>query len=55
MNLKTEIQNRIENNQLGKAKFLLTISGGVDSMVLFHIFRQLSYTFSVAHRQGIIL
>ena len=49
MNLKTEIQNRIENNKLGKAKFLLTISGGVDSMVLFHIFRQLSYTFSVAH------
>ncbi len=49
MNLKTEIQNRIEKNQLNKAKFLLTISGGVDSMVLLDIFRQLPYAFSVAH------
>ena len=30
-------------------KILLAISGGIDSMVMLHLFRQLDYTFSVAH------
>ena len=39
--------NKIINNK--NASFLLAVSGGVDSMVLFHLFRISSLNFSVAH------
>ena len=32
-----------------KSSFLLAVSGGVDSMVLLHLFKHTSLTFSVAH------
>lgn len=32
-----------------KDKLLLSVSGGVDSMVMLHLFRMLEYNFSVAH------
>ena len=32
-----------------KDKFLLAVSGGLDSMTMMHLFQQLNYNFSVAH------
>ncbi len=43
-------QNIAEQNLfLANDKLLLAVSGGVDSMVLLHLFKQLNYKFSVAH------
>ena len=39
--------NKIVNNK--NASFLLAVSGGVDSMVLFHLFKNAVSNFSVAH------
>lgn len=36
-------------HQLHTKKFLVAVSGGVDSMVLLHLFRQSKFNFSVAH------
>ncbi len=38
-----------EQNHSKEEKFLLAVSGGKDSMVLFHIFYQLKLDFAVAH------
>ena len=44
-------QSHIRQNKLCKAtdKILLAVSGGLDSMVMVHLFRQGGYHFSVAH------
>lgn len=47
----TKFQNHIEQNfpQLKCKKLLLGVSGGIDSMVLMHLFQQLLYDISIAH------
>lgn len=47
----TKFQNHIEQNfpQLKDKKLLLAVSGGIDSMVLMHLFQQLLYDISIAH------
>ena len=47
----TKFQNHIEQNfpQLKDKKLLLAVSGGIDSMVLKHLFQQLLYDISIAH------
>ena len=47
----TKFQNHIEQNfpQLKNKKLLLAVSGGIDSMVLMHLFQQLHYDISIAH------
>lgn len=47
----TKFQNHIEQNfpQLKNKKLLLAVSGGIDSMVLMHLFQQLLYDISIAH------
>lgn len=46
-----EVQNVLTNSisNYPTKKYLLAVSGGVDSMVLLHIFQQLNVSFSVAH------
>lgn len=46
-----KFQNHIEQNfpQLKDKKLLLAVSGGVDSMVLMHLFQQLHYDIAIAH------
>jgi tRNA(Ile)-lysidine synthase len=43
--------HHIERNKLFKSsdKILLTVSGGLDSMVMLHLFRQAGFTIGVAH------
>ncbi len=43
------LNNIIQKQQLSANKFLLAISGGVDSMVLAHLFLELGYSFEVVH------
>ena len=47
----TKFQNHITQNfpQLKDKKLLLAVSGGIDSMVLMHLFQQLKYDISIAH------
>ena len=47
----TKFQNHIEQNfaQLKDKKLLLAVSGGIDSMVLMHLFQQLNYDIAIAH------
>jgi tRNA(Ile)-lysidine synthase len=47
----TKFQNHIEQNfsQLKDKKLLLAVSGGIDSMVLIHLFQQLNYDIAIAH------
>lgn len=47
----TKFQNHITTNfsQLKDKKLLLAISGGIDSMVLMHLFQQLNYDIAIAH------
>jgi len=46
-----QFQNHIRFNfpQLKDKKILLAVSGGLDSMVLMHLFQELSYTIGIAH------
>lgn len=46
-----QFQNHIQNKFpfLKESRFCIAISGGVDSMVLAHLFQQLQYSFSVLH------
>ncbi len=46
-----KFQNHIEQNfaQLKNKKLLLAVSGGIDSMVLLDLFRQLNYDIAIAH------
>jgi tRNA(Ile)-lysidine synthase len=43
--------NHIERNNLCKTtdKILLAVSGGIDSMVMFHLFKEAGFNFGVAH------
>ena len=47
----TQLQNHIQSNfpYLKEKKLLLAISGGIDSMVLLHLFHELKFDISVAH------
>ncbi|WP_317046245.1 ATP-binding protein [Flavobacterium sediminis] len=47
----TRFQNHIENKFpfLKESPFYIAVSGGIDSMVLAHLFQQLGYSFSVLH------
>ncbi|MBW3519291.1 tRNA lysidine(34) synthetase TilS [Flavobacterium sp. NKUCC04_CG] len=45
--LKTHIQNRFP--ELQQAKLLLAVSGGIDSIVMLHLFAELKLNISVAH------
>lgn len=49
--MQSKFQQNIFQNFpfLKDKKLLLAISGGIDSMVLLHLFRQLNYDFAVAH------
>ena len=39
-----------ENNLIrGKGKVLLAVSGGIDSIVLVHLFKQSNIEFDIAH------
>lgn len=46
-----KFQNHIQQNfaQLKDKKLLLAVSGGIDSMVLMHLFQQLNYDIALAH------
>jgi tRNA(Ile)-lysidine synthase len=46
-----KFQNHIEQNfaELKDKKLLLAVSGGIDSMVLMHLFQQLNYDIAIAH------
>ena len=46
-----DFQNFIESNNLCSKtdRILLGISGGIDSVCMFHMFRQLNFPFAVAH------
>lgn len=47
----TRFQNHLNSNfpQLKDKKLLLAVSGGIDSIVLMHLFKQLNYDISIAH------
>lgn len=47
----THFSNYISDNQLlnPSDKILLTVSGGIDSMVMLHLFQQSVYSFAIAH------
>ena len=47
----TKFQNHLEQNfpYLKDKKLLLAVSGGLDSMVLMHLFHQLNYDIAIAH------
>ncbi len=47
----SKLQNHITQNFsfLKGKKILLAVSGGLDSMVLMHLFHQLNYDIAVAH------
>ncbi|WP_264435130.1 ATP-binding protein [Flavobacterium agricola] len=49
--LLTKLQNHIQENfsEIGTAKLLLAVSGGVDSMVMLHTLNKLNYNVTVAH------
>lgn len=49
--MKRKFKNFIEEHSLvpPRSKILLAVSGGVDSMVMLHLFRECGYSFSVAH------
>jgi tRNA(Ile)-lysidine synthase len=49
--MKDTLQNHIENEIpfLKQKKLLLAVSGGLDSMVLLHLFQELRYDISIAH------
>ena len=46
-----KFQRHLNTNfpQLKDKKLLLAVSGGIDSMVLMHLFQQLHYDISIAH------
>lgn len=47
----TKFQNHFEQNfpYLKERKLLLAVSGGLDSMVLMHLFQELNYSIGIAH------
>jgi len=47
----TKFQHHIEQNfpHLKEKKLLLAVSGGLDSMVLMHLFQELNYSIGIAH------
>jgi len=47
----TKFQNHLNSNftQLKDKKLLLAVSGGLDSMVLMHLFQELNYSIGIAH------
>ncbi|KAA3650002.1 MAG: tRNA lysidine(34) synthetase TilS [Bacteroidetes bacterium] len=48
--MKEAVKNHLKENAWnGKQKFLLAVSGGLDSMVLWHLFHQLKLDYAVAH------
>ncbi|WP_281322231.1 tRNA lysidine(34) synthetase TilS [Flavobacterium aestivum] len=49
--MKKSLQNHIEKEMpfLKHKKLLLAVSGGLDSMVLLHLFRELHYDIAIAH------
>src|SRR5260370_35061232 len=49
--MKTEFLNFISQKKLCTAndKILLAVSGGIDSMVMLHLFRECNFNVSVAH------
>ena len=49
--MRSLLQNYIENHIpfLKQKKLLLAVSGGLDSMVLFHLMQQLNYEIAIAH------
>jgi tRNA(Ile)-lysidine synthase len=49
--MKDTLQNHIENKIpfLKQKKLLLAVSGGLDSMVLLHLFQELQYDIAIAH------
>ena len=49
--MKKRFKNFIEEHNLvpPRSKILLAVSGGVDSMAMFHLFKECGYNFSVAH------
>jgi tRNA(Ile)-lysidine synthase len=49
--MKIILQNHIEKNIpfLQQKKLLLAVSGGLDSMVLLHLFQELKYDIAIAH------
>lgn len=49
--MENKILKYIENNNLftGKDKLLLAVSGGADSVVMFHILHELKYKIGIAH------
>jgi tRNA(Ile)-lysidine synthase len=49
--MKNILQNHIEKNIpfLKGKKLLLAVSGGLDSMVLLHLFKELQYDIAIAH------
>ncbi|NND78181.1 MAG: tRNA lysidine(34) synthetase TilS [Flavobacteriales bacterium] len=51
MNLARSVKSFIKRNELcsGQDKILLTISGGMDSMVMLDIFLELGYPIAIAH------
>lgn len=49
--MKTTLQNHIQTNIpfLLQKKLLLAVSGGLDSMILLHLFKELNYDIAIAH------
>ncbi len=49
--MQEQFLNNIKEKELfeRKQKVLLAVSGGIDSMVLFHLFREMSFDFGVVH------
>ncbi|PKP36704.1 MAG: tRNA(Ile)-lysidine synthetase, partial [Bacteroidetes bacterium HGW-Bacteroidetes-15] len=49
--MRKGFKNFIEEHALiqTKSKILLAVSGGVDSMVMLHLFQECGYDFAVAH------
>jgi tRNA(Ile)-lysidine synthase len=49
--MKNTLQNHIDNEIpfLKQKRLLLAVSGGLDSMVLLHLFRELQYDIAIAH------
>jgi len=47
--MKQEFLNCVSKNKLSNRRILLAVSGGVDSMVMLHLFKESGFTIGVAH------